>query len=179
MWNCDWCRWVAAAFFATVLIVLSGRAVAQDSMSALLAVELGELMNSAQLDAVAAKDSEGTDRFVAALAFPGQLLVVSARYEVPIYVEEKIANRLYRGVYIDLNAASIANTKILVTDAGADGLAAGGSNAVDMYDAGSRVSRFDGDPDAQDLTREDYMKAFSDADVQYSRMLEVLLNEVR
>ena len=70
MWNCDWCRWVAAAFFATVLIVLSGRAVAQDSMSALLAVELGELMNSAQLDAVAAKDSEGTDRFVAALAFP-------------------------------------------------------------------------------------------------------------
>ena len=179
MWDCDRCRWVAAIFFAIVLIVPSGQAVAQDSMSASLAMKLGELMNSAQLDAVAARDSEEVDRFVAALAFPGQLIVVSARYEVPMYVEEKIANRLYRDVYIDLNAASIPNTKILITDVGADGLVTSGSGAVDMYDSGSRVFRFDDDPGAQDLTRGDYAKAFSDADTQYSRILKVLLNEVQ
>ena len=63
-----------------------------DSMSAPLASELAEILSSRQLDAVAARYTEGseTDRFVAALAFPGQLLVVSARYEAPVYVVQKI-----------------------------------------------------------------------------------------
>ena len=55
-------------------------------------------MTNAELDALAGRDPTGEDRFVAALAFPGQLLVVSARYEVPIYVEDKIAKGEYREV---------------------------------------------------------------------------------
>ena len=115
---------------------------------------------------------------MAALAFPGQLLVVSARYEAPIYVVEKIGAQQYRDVYIDLNAASIANTKILVTDVGADGLAAG-RGTVDVYDDGSRVLRFDGDPGGQGLSRDAYDEAFAEADEQYSEMLKALLAQAR
>ena len=112
---------VVAVLVVAFVAVSTAHAQAQGTMSATLAAELAEIMGAAQLDAVAAKDTEGDDRFVAALAFPGQLLVVSARYEVPIYVREKISNGQYRDVYIDLNSASIADTKILITDAGADG----------------------------------------------------------
>ena len=169
---------VVAVLVVAFVAVSTAHAQAQDTMSAALAAELAEIMSAAQLDAVAAKDTEGDDRFVAALAFPGQLLVVSARYEVPIYVREKISNGQYRDVYIDLNSASIADTKILITDAGADGLA-GSGGAVDMYDTGARVLRFDGDPGGQQLSQDDYDQAFSDAETQYSRMLKVLIAQAR
>ena len=167
-----------AALLVAVLVLVSGPAMAQESASAPLAVQLAELMANAELDSVAGRDSAGEDRFVAALAFPGQLLVVSARYEVPIYVEEKIASGQFREVYIDLNAASIAGTKVLVTDAGANGLVAD-DDSVDMFDAGSLVIRFDGDWGAQGMEEADYLQAFSDADQQYVRMLRVLIAEAR
>lgn len=56
-------------------------------------------MTGRQLDAVAAKDTVDEAGYVAALAFPGQLLVVSARYEVPVYLEEKLGNGQFREVY--------------------------------------------------------------------------------
>ena len=172
---------VSGGWLLAVLVVVvlgaPGQAGAQDSMSAPLAAELAEVLAAANLDAVAARDGD-SDRFMAALAFPGQLLVVSARYEAPVYVVEKIGAQQYRDVYIDLNAASIANTKILVTDVGADGLAAGGGT-VDVYDDGSQVLRFDGDPGGQGLSRDAYDEAFAEADEQYSRMLEALLSQAR
>ena len=53
----------------TSLVLSVGSATAQPS----------ELMMSGQLEAVAGKDTVDDDRYVAALAFSGQLLVVSAR----------------------------------------------------------------------------------------------------
>ena len=154
-------RRLAAVCALAVVVGAGGPALAQESAG--LATELAELLSAAGLEAIAAKDTEGTDRFVAALAFPGQLLVVSARYEVPMYVEAKIVRAQYREVYIDLNAASIAETKVLITDVGADGLSAEG-DAVDMLDTGSGPSKFDGDPAA---------------DAQYSRMLRALIAQAR
>ena len=171
-------RWLLSAL--VVVLAASGQAGAQTSMSGPLAAELADALTAASLDAVAARDAEGgdNDRFVAALAFPGQLLVVSARYEAPIYVVQKIDALQYRDVYIDLNAASIAGTKLLVTDVGADGLAADGGT-VDVYDDGSRMLRFDGDPGGQGLSRDAYDAAFAEADEQYSRMLKALLAQAR
>ena len=103
--------------------------------------------------------------------------MVSARYEAPVYVVEKIGAQQYRDVYIDLNAASIANTKILVTDVGADGLAADGT--VDVYDDGTRVLRFDGNPGGQGLSQDAYDEAFAEADQEYARMLGALLEQAR
>jgi len=104
------------------LVLSVGSATAQES--AVLAAELAQLMAGGQLDAVAGKDTVDDDRYVAALAFPGPLLFVSARYEVPLYIEEKIENRQSCDVYIDLNTASIGGTKLLITDVGANGLLA-------------------------------------------------------
>ncbi len=146
-----------------VLVVLLNSSNGYAQQSAALAEELAQLLNDAQLDAIAAKDSEGTDRYVAALAFPGQLIVVSARYEVPMYIEAKISNGEYREVYLDLNGASIPDTKVLITDVGADGLMSGDETA-DMVDTGSGPALFDGD---------------ADAEVQYVRMLNALISEAR
>ena len=169
-------RWLLP-LLVVVLLGASGPAGAQTSMSAPLATELAEVLAAGNLGAMAARDGD-TDRFMAALAFPGQLLVVSARYEAPVYVVEKIGAQQYRDVYIDLNAASIAGTKLLVTDVGADGLGAG-DGTVDVYDDGSRVLRFDGNPGGQGLSQGDYDEAFAEADAEYSRMLEALLEQAR
>ena len=155
------------------LVLLVGPAVAQQSESAVLAAELSELMVGGQLDAVACKDTVDDDRYVAALAFPGQLLVVSARYEVPLYVEEKIENRQFREVYIDLNTASIGGTKILVTDVGANGLLANDAG-VDRYDSGSGILRLDGAG-----VGAAYDSAVADADKEYARMLRALIASAR
>ena len=60
---------------------VSASASASASASEALAKQLAETLGAAQLDSIAAKDSQGADRFVAALYFPGRLLVVSARNE--------------------------------------------------------------------------------------------------
>ena len=172
MWRIQPCPWLVASLLATLFVVTAGLATAQESGA--LATQLVEVMSSGQLDAIAAKDSEGGDRFVAALFFPGQLLVVSARMEVTLYVEQKIAKQQYREVYIDLNSASIVSTKVLISDSGANGLT-DGPEAVDSYDIGSRVLRFDGNWDGQQLSQGAYVKAFADADQQYARMLKALI----
>ena len=164
------------AVVAAVIVLVAGAAAAQGSASEPLAQQLVAALDGAQLDSIAAKDSEGDDRFVAALFFPGRLIVVSARYEVPVYAEEKIARRNYRDLYIDLNTASIAGTKILITDGGADGLH--DDDPADSADSGGRLVRFGGDWDGQQLSRAEYTTLFSESDAGYARMLLALLAEV-
>ena len=164
------------AVVAVTVLIVSGTAAAQESASTLLAQQLAAALDAAQLDSIAAKDSEGDDRFVAALFFPGRLLVVSARYEAPVYVEEKIATRNYRDVYIDLNTASIADSKVLITDGGADGLR--DDDPADSIDTGGRLVRFSGDWSEQQLSQAEYTTLFGEADAGYARMLRALLAEV-
>ena len=86
-----------------------------------------------------------TSRYcLAALFFPGQLLVMSARYEVPIYLEEKLADKQYREVYIDLNSASIPESRVFITDSSANGLQAlrTGDNLFDSYVGAGRQVRW-------------------------------------
>ena len=167
----------AAVVGVLAALVLSlGSAAAQDAESAPLAAQLAELMSSGELEAMAGKDTVDEDRYVAALAFPGQLLVVSARYEVPIYIEEKIANGQYRDVYLDLNSASIAGTKIFVTDIGANGLLVDDAG-VDTFDSGSSVLRLDGGEGR--MSREEYRSAVGDADQQYARLLRALIAQAQ
>ena len=150
-----------AVVAAVMVLMVVSVAAAQESASASLAQQLATALDGAQLDSIAAKDSQAEDRYVAALFFPGRLLVVAARYEAPVYLDEKIALGNYRDVYIDLNTASIADTKILITDGGADGLRAGDT-------ADSAIGGGGGGSDM----------AFSEADASYAHMLRVLLTEV-
>jgi hypothetical protein len=104
-------------------------ASAQDSRSAALAAELVKALDAAKLDSVAARDPGEPDVYVGALYVSGvQLLVVSGKYAAPALLDAKLEKAEYRDVYLDLNGASQAGTKLFIEDLLADGLRARPSN---------------------------------------------------
>ena len=158
-------------------VLLVSGALAQEARSPALAKQLVAALDAAKLDSVAAKDPDQPDRYVAALYFPGsQLLVVSAKYAAPALLNERLAKKDYREIYIDLNSASIAETKVFIEDLGADGLKAKRveSQPFDACQGDGKRTAFDGDWKGQKLSEDEYPKAFSVADEQYSRMLTAL-----
>lgn len=176
-------RVLVRVVLAAVLVVapLATATVAQDAKSSSVAVELAKLMESRKLDSVAARLPAGPDQFVAALYFPGQLLVVWAKYSAPALLNEKIAKHDYRDVYIDLNSASVANSKTLITDLGADGLKPRReeNQPFDAQDVGGKSFQFDGNWREDKISEEEYMKAYVTADDAYARALSVLLAELK
>ncbi|MGE5245816.1 MAG: hypothetical protein ACM3SQ_16455 [Betaproteobacteria bacterium] len=164
-------------------LALTGTAFAQESKSATIAKQVAAALDAGKLDSIAAKDPSQDGTYVAALYFPGaQLLVVSAKYSAPTLLDAKLQQKDFRDVYIDLNSASIPETKILFEDLGADGLQAkrnGDNNPFDSVDmAGKRVA-FDGDWKAQKMSQEEYMKTYSTADQRYSDALSALLAQLK
>jgi len=149
---------------------------AQASRSAEAAKQLAQALDASKLEAIAAADPADPQTFVAALYFQGsQLLVVSAKYSAPPLLVAKIKEQNYRDVYIDLSSASVAGSKVFVIDAGVDGLSLKpGEGGADSYEQGPKQLQFDGDWKKAKLTEEEYMKAYSDADTRYARMLGLL-----
>jgi hypothetical protein len=170
---------------AGLLVFLStsqAPAAAQDSKSAAAAKELSETLDRLKLDSIAAADPSDSSTFVAALYFPGgQLLVVSARYAAPVLLVEKVKKKDYRDTYIDLNAASIAGSKIFIMDQGANGLVAkpDGDQPADTWEQGTKTSIFDGDWKKAKLSEEEYQKTFADADERYARILNLLTAQAK
>jgi hypothetical protein len=154
---------------------------AQESKSSALAKELTGLLQQRKLDSIAARMPSSSDQFAAALFFPGQLIVVTARSAAPPIVNEKLARREYRDVYIDLNSASIPESRVMITDGGADGLRAKRepNQAFDMHDAGGKSVRFDGNWREDRMSEKDYMGVFSQADEAYVAALTALINELK
>ena len=174
-------RLVPCLIAGCVVLGLSNAASAQESKSATLVKELSQLFDQAKLDAIAAKDPAANDAFVAALYFPGiQLLVVGARYQVPVLLNERITKKDYREVYTDLNSACVAGSKYLIMDIGADGLKSKRDDkGFDTFD-GPRSLVFDGDWKKLKLaSEEEYTKAFGDADARYAKLLEALITQVK
>ena len=177
---------MSSSMRARLTAVLSGLLVsgtlAQETKSPALAKQLAAALDAAKLDSVAAKDPDQPDRFVAALYFPGsQLLVVSARYAAPVLLDDRLAKKDYREIYVDIHGASIAGTKVFVEDPGADGLKATRTEGqpFDAYEGGGKRTAFDGAWKGQKLSEEEYLKAFSVADEQYGRMLTALISTLK
>ena len=174
---------VLAGAAAVALTALVGTtAWAQDGKSAPGARELAQVLAGKKLDAIAAKDPGAPDAFVAALTFPGQLMVISARYSAPALLNERLARREYRDVYIELNAASLVESRIFVTDIGADGLRPKGvkrDDPIDLRDTAGKPFRFDGSWREDKMSEADYMKMYSDADGHYAQMVALLLAEAK
>jgi hypothetical protein len=164
---------------ACVLSLVPALAAAQDSKSATLAAELRKLLDAQKLDSIAAK--LGTDEFIGALYFPGsQLLVVKAKYTAYERMDEAIAKKAYRDVYIDLNSASVPKTKILIADGGADGLfARRRANQLDTAEIEGKGYSFDGDWRKAKISEQEYMKAFQSSDTEYIAMLEALVAQLK
>ena len=166
-----------------VLVVMSTAAAAQEAKSAALAKELTTLLDGAKLTAIAAKDPSDPDAFVAAMYFSGsQLLIVAAKYTPAVLLNEKVAKKDYQEIYIDLNSASVASTRVFLEDLGADGLKADHDEGAgfDSLDRGGKRTIFDADwKKDQKLTDDQYAKLFTDADAIYSRLLQALISQAK
>jgi hypothetical protein len=174
-------RTAIAAFL--VFGVLGGSARAQESSKTIaLAKELTGLLDAAKLDAIAAKDPAAPDTYVAALYFSGsQLLVVSAKYQVPQLLNERLSKKEYRDVYTDLNSAYVEGTKCFVMDIGADGMKAKKDDTrFDTCDVGAKSYAFDGDWKKQKFaSEEEYQKAYQESEARYAKMLSALIAQAK
>jgi hypothetical protein len=167
---------------AILLFALAVPAWAQEPKSAALAKELNDLLSSRKLDSIAARMPDSREEFVGALAFPGQLMVVWAKTTAPALVNEKLIKKEYKEVYIDLNSASIVETRNFVTDLGPDGLRARPDQKqgpADMHDLGTKSMRFDGSWREDKMSEADYMKAYSEAEAGYMRAVQALIAELK
>ena len=175
----------AAAAFLTIAVVAAAAVqpvVAQESKSAAAAKELVQALDASKLEAIAAPDPSDPGTFVAALYFPGsQILVVSAKYSAPPLLNAKLASKDFRDIYIDLNSASVAGTKVFVIDQGVDGLVAkpDGGQAADTYENSKTTLAFDGDYRKAKMSEDEYMKAFASADERYAKILALLTAQAK
>ena len=175
-------RVACRSLVALVCLLPAGAAVAQESKSAPLAKQLAAALDAGKLDSIAAKDPDAPDVFVAALYFPGiQLLVVSGKYAVPQLLNERVGKKEYRDVYLDLNGAAAADSKVFIEDPGADGLKAKreDNQPFDQCEWAGKRTAFTGDWKTQKMSEQDYMKAFSTADDRYMQILTALLAQVK
>ena len=175
-------RWHALGCVAVVSLLLGTPSfvTAQESRSSQLASELATVLDGARLDSIAARIAG--DEYVGALYFSGsQLLVVKARYMPSARIDGQVAERDYRGVYIELNSASIPDSKMLVSDAGVNGLRPRPRNdePFDTVDMGGKSYAFDGEWGDADLSEGQYWEAFRMGDAEYTRMLEALIAQAK
>jgi hypothetical protein len=157
-------------------------AAAQEPQSAAPAKELAALLAAKKLDSIAARMPDSREEFVGALAFPGQLMVIWAKTTAPAVVNEKLIRKEYKEVYIDLNSASILDTRNFVTDLGPDGLRARPQQKQgpsDHHDIGAKTMRFDGSWREDKMSEADYMKAHAQADAAYAKAIQALLEELK
>ena len=174
-------RGVLVGAAALALLLAPTAAAAQDSKSAALATELAKLLDQLKLDSVAAKVA-APDQYAAALYFPGsQLLVVGAKYIVPERMDVTLGEKKYRDVYIDLNSASVPQSKIFISDLGANGLQARrrGNQPFDTVDTKGKSYALDGNWGKAKISEAEYMKIFQECDQEYGKMLEALIAELR
>ena len=175
-------RVVSASLVAAFALgSLARPAIAQDSKSGALAKQLAAALEAGKLDCIAAQDPMSPDVFMAALYFPGSLLVVSGKYSAPQLLTDRLTKKEYRDVYMDLNGAASATTKMFIQDPGADGLKAkrDENQAFDIVDIGGKQTMFNSDWKAQKLSEQDYMKAFGEADERYAKILSALLGQLK
>jgi hypothetical protein len=164
------------------LLLLTRPAMAQEPKSAPLAKQLAAALDAKKLTSVAAKDPSNADTYVGALYFPGlQLLTIAGKYSAPILLDERLGKHEYRDVYVELNGATTAGTKIFVEDLGIDGLRARRDNdrPADNYESAGKRIVFDGDWRKQQLEEQEYMKTFAAADERYAQLLTALLAAIK
>jgi hypothetical protein len=169
-------------WLGALLLLVSHPAAAQDTKSAPLAKQLAAALDAKKMDSVAAKDPRNPDTYIGALYFPGlQLLTIAGKYSAPALIDARLAKREYRDVYVELNGTITPGTKIFVEDLSVDGLHArrDDDRPADNYESEGKRLVFDGDWRKQQLSEQDYLKAFAAADERYAQLLTALLGELK
>jgi hypothetical protein len=163
-------------------LTATGTAAAQDAKSAAAAAALTKQLDQAKLQHLATHDPDDPNRFIAVMYLPGlQMITVSAKYSVPVLLNEKLLKKNYQDVYLDLSSASERDSRIIIDDLRADGLPVDKdkANAGEAYEKGAARVVFDWDWKKQKLTEKEYLDKLAEADALYARMLGLLLAEVK
>ena len=173
-------RRLSGIALAAILLLAPAAASAQDSKSATSVIELVKMLETMKLDAFAVKGSSPNE-YVGALYFPGtQLLVVSAKFDTPWRADSLLDMKNYRDLYIELNSASLPQSKLFVSDLSANGLRyKKDGNVFDTADIGGKTFNFDGDWKKAKISEADYSKTYADTDRQYGEMIQVLLDGLK
>jgi hypothetical protein len=177
-------RWISYLACALLVVaVTSTVAAAQEPKSVALAKQLAAALDAAKLDAIAAKDGADAESYVAALYFPGsQLLVVAAKYAPAVLIKEKLEKKDYREIYIDLNSAAVAGSRVMFEDMGADGLLSEHpeNKAFDSFEIGGTRTVLDDDwRKTQKIQADAFAKTYAAGEAIYERLLTALLAQVK
>jgi len=161
---------------AAVVAMLPVAAHAQNSQSVAPVAELIKALDAQKLDSFAVKGSSPNE-YVGALYFPGsQLLVVGAKFDTPWRANSLLDMKNYRDLYIELNSASLPQSKTFVSDLGANGLRFKKDGTLyDTADVAGKTFNFDGDWKKAKISEDEYTKTFTTTDQQYVQMVQLLL----
>ena len=183
----QWGNRIAAALLA-VGLAHTGIATAQPVTSSTAAPvkELASLLaakgGGAGAQFVAAEDPKDASRFVAAMLLPDlQLLLVSAAYKAPVLLRERVLLKKYQDAYQDLQAASIAEGKLVIEDLLANGLAVkpAKNQAPDAATIKGKTITFDGQWRKAKVSEAEYTSAFATAEQEYARLLALLIAQAK
>jgi hypothetical protein len=167
---------------ACLAAFVSTPAVAQQppSTSASVTAELVKLLTEKKLDAAAGR--LGTDEFVGAMYFPGsQIVVLSSKTSVPDRMTYLLLQKSYKDLYVELNGSVDRQSRIFVSDLGANGLKfrREKNEAPDTVETGGTTLTLDGEWRKAKLSEADYTKQFQANDERYRRMVEAMLTALK
>lgn len=175
---------VAAALLVAGL-AQAGVASAQPGSTAAPVKELATLLQGKESGGarfVAAEDPKDTSRFVAAMLLPDlQLMLVSASYKAPVLLRERVLTKKYQDAYQDLQAASVAEGKLVIEDLLANGLAVkpAKNQAPDAATIKGKTITFDGQWRKAKVSEAEYTSAFTTAEQEYTRLLGLLIAQAK
>jgi hypothetical protein len=160
---------------ALLFFVLPTPTQADDWQSAQATRALTQRMDASRADAVAVRDPDRPERFIAALRIPGQLLVVSATHPSVELVAQRLARGDYRDVYMDLQGTPARDSKFFVHDMAADGVSLDArGQAYDIVYDGTLMLTCDGRWKDAKMKEAEYLDRVSKADARYARMVGLL-----
>jgi hypothetical protein len=163
---------------AVALVHIPSPAYCQPGDSKAAAEALTKALDRRKLDAIAARDPQNPNRFVAALYYPGtQLLVVSGTYGDPSALDQRIASGQYKDVYADIGSTRPADGRYFVMDLGGDGLrdTREKNEPFDIvYRNGRDQISYNGDWKQQKMSESEYRKRFVNDEAEYAHALATL-----
>jgi hypothetical protein len=165
-----------------VAVACPASAAAQESKSEGLAKELAAALDAAKLDSIAAPDPATPGVYVGAIYIKGgQLLAVASSYPAPAAMDQKLKEKAYRDVYLDLSAFKSNAPKCFVEDMGANGLRSkpDDNEPFDSIELDGKRVNLDNEPRRQKISSEEYQKAYTAAEERYSQMLTALLAQLK
>jgi len=165
-----------------VAVALSVPALAQQptSTSAGPTAELVKLLTERKLDAAAAR--LGKDEFVGAMYFPGsQIVVLSSKTTVPDRMTYLLLQKSYKDLYIELNGSVDRQSRLFVSDLGANGLKfrREKNEAPDTVDSSGGTLTLDGEWRKAKISEAEYTKQYQAHDQRYRLMVEAMITALK